>query len=86
MILKDLFGLCILICDKHISKNLNACISYKEKRIPYTEIQNELQKVQSWCCPSINTSNLVKVVRCKDCKHRCKGKAPNDYCSDGEEV
>lgn len=68
MTLKMLFDICSMICDKHIAKNENACVSYKDEQVRYTEIKSELEKVRDWCY-NMNTTNLRQCTQCKDCAH-----------------
>lgn len=68
MNLKTVFEICSQICDKHIDKNPNACITYEDKRIPYTDIKHELDNIKEWCYPT-ESNNLRKCTYCQDCKH-----------------
>lgn len=69
MNLKTLFTLCSAVCDKHISKNEQACIRLGDELIPYTELKEEIDKVKEWCSPDVETERLKKVICCQDCKH-----------------
>ena len=101
MNLKDLYEMCSLICDKHLAKNADACLTYKDQKIPYSMIKEELEKVRDWCYP-LETRNIKKCTFCKDCIHyksytqasrahiyMCsldmKPKEKTHYCAYGEE-
>lgn len=68
MTLKMLFDVCSKVCDKHIAKNENACVTYNNEQVKYTEIKEELEKVRDWCY-NMSTTNLRQCTQCKDCKH-----------------
>lgn len=68
MTLKKLFDVCSMVCDKHISKNPDACVTYKDEKVRYTEIKEELEKVRDWCY-NMNTTKLRQCTQCKDCVH-----------------
>lgn len=100
MTLKKLFDVCSMICDKHIAKNENACVTYQNEQVRYTEIKAEIEKVRDWCY-NMNTSNLKQCTNCQSCVHYktlAKGtqitssceldnlpKAPDHYCGYAKE-
>lgn len=101
MDLKILFTLCSKICDKHIDKNPEACISLDRNKYSYTDIKQALENVKSWCYP-IDTASIKKVTLCSNCKHyqeikngkvktwQCDKdntpKSKDHYCGYGEEL
>ena len=65
----------------------------------YIDADIALDKMKKWhtqerlmdCVRDTPTADVVSVVRCKDCRNRfeknwskCRGRKPDDYCSDGE--
>lgn len=85
--LKDLLGVCMAICDKHIGRNPRALIVYNRISMPYTVIKQNLQNVYEWCYP-LKLSCLHKCVLCEECVHyrnrTCDidnlTKPPTHYC------
>lgn len=68
MDLKELFTLCSMICDKHIDKNPNACVSLNGTKHLYTDIKQDLENLLGWCYP-MDTKEIKKCVMCSKCRH-----------------
>lgn len=68
MDLKELFTLCSMICDKHIAKNPNACITLDDTKHRYVDIKDDLDNLIGWCYP-MDTKEIKKCVMCSKCRH-----------------
>lgn len=68
MNLKDLFDICIAVCDKHLDRSEKACVIYKGDKIPYTKLKEEIETVKDWCYP-MEVSDLHRCICCENCAY-----------------
>jgi hypothetical protein len=72
MNLKNLIKMCSIICDKHIAKNPNACLTFENNKYLYTDIKKELDNLCGWCFP-METKEIRRCVFCSNCKNYLPG-------------
>ncbi len=70
MTLKTIFRLCKKLCLK---QNPNSGYVVEGKKVSYSELAEELEKLQEWCYP-LDTKHLKVQIRCCECQHYKKFK------------
>lgn len=70
MTLKTIFRLCRKLCLK---QNPNSGYKVNGVKVSYTDLAEELKKLQDWCYP-LDTQHLKIQVRCCECEHYKKFK------------
>lgn len=83
MNLKDIFAVCINLCDLKLQDNPDIKFKRNGQIHTYTELKEELEKVSQWCYP-LETQDLKLCIRCKNCKYyhkfkRCRNDKNTKY-------
>lgn len=66
------------LCDRAI--NLISIVAKKSARnaIEAAQVMDDLTRLKGWAYPNLTTDDIVRVVRCRRCKHYKKYRLKND--------
>ena len=63
--------------DEKANKDPSGTIEVFHKRVSYSVAAKELRRIVSWVYPALDTRDIVKIVRCRNCAHYKKYKKKN---------
>lgn len=65
--------------EKRAERNPNGEIEVFGSRVSYGKAASEIRRVVSFVYPELETGNVQKVVRCKNCKYYKRYRKKNSY-------